>query len=185
MIYVLKTFWHLTEMHILRLLSKSPTAVFCPPFTAKACEECYATPQGERSCIYYHVWNNEREQPHDQWSLVMITLLLTRPHCSRDVSTLFLSENILRILKDREFEETSASVHNVWLSKNIHPLKFTVLNVRIKRLQSSVWKDWGGLKDEADQRRAEMSWRRDERGSGRETEEERKEEVEGRGYKSG
>lgn len=37
----------------------------------------------------------------DQWFYWGITLLLMRPHCSRAVSTLFLSENILMTLKDK------------------------------------------------------------------------------------
>lgn len=53
------------------------------------------------SCDCYRVWTKERNTSA-RGSLSVITLLLTRPHCSRAVSTFFLSENILRILKDRE-----------------------------------------------------------------------------------
>lgn len=41
------------------------------------------------------------DYPCDQWFYWVITLLLMRPHCSRAVSTLFLSENILMTLKDK------------------------------------------------------------------------------------
>lgn len=38
----------------------------------------------------------------------LFTLLLMTPHCSRAISTLFLSENILRMLKDRDPESAAS-----------------------------------------------------------------------------
>lgn len=69
-------------------------------------------PQGERlklrllSCTKQRKAHSVLSSPAVGDCFGPLTLLLTRPHCSRDVSTLFLSENILRMLKDSEFGET-------------------------------------------------------------------------------
>lgn len=43
----------------------------------------------------------------------LFTLLLMTPHCSRAVSTLFLSENILRMLKDRDPESAASRARSL------------------------------------------------------------------------
>lgn len=44
----------------------------------------------------------------------LFTLLMMTPHCSRAISTLFLSENILRMLKDRDPESAASRSLSQW-----------------------------------------------------------------------
>lgn len=99
----------------------------------------------------------------------MITLLLTRPHCSRAVSTLFLSENILRILKHRR-----VWIDHTQCSKSFYPLK-PFINPRLHMEFKPDPKKLGftqvtGTTKRAEARRRERKWKRDSR-------EEKKEEV--------
>lgn len=92
--------------------SGKPTAVWFLRYNTKACKECLTRPQGERlklrllSCTKQRKAHSVLSSPAVGDGFGPFTLLLTRPHCSRDVSTLFLSENILRMLEDSEFGET-------------------------------------------------------------------------------
>lgn len=105
--------WLLIKKHKC-LISNSwkPTAICFLRYNTKACKECLTRPQGERlklqllSCTAQRKAHSVPSSPAVGDCFGPFTLLLTRPHCSRDVSTLFLSENILRMLKDSAFGET-------------------------------------------------------------------------------
>lgn len=88
----------------------------CGRLQRQKCQECSTRPQGERpdvvTLIMYKQW---RAHCTLSWPAAAatdcfgpFTLLLMTPHCSRAISTLFLSENILRMLKDRDSESAAS-----------------------------------------------------------------------------
>lgn len=87
------------------------------------------------------------DYPYDQWFYWVITLLLMRPHCSRAVSTLFLSENILMTLKDKV--------------QNHIQIKCLQWRVQAKRVRN--------LRSDCKHKKNQSHYKRAERESGRET----------------
>lgn len=85
----------------------------CGRLQRQKCKECLTRPQGERPDVTLIMY--KQGKAHCMLSCPgavncpgLFTLLLMTPHCSRAVSTLFLSENILRMLKDRDSESAGS-----------------------------------------------------------------------------
>lgn len=121
-------------------------------------------------------WGDELFQPvvlckrvQYRYMYTEITLLLTRPHCSRAVSTLLLSENILRILKHRRVWIDHTQRSKSFLStETIHqPTSLHGIQARPKK---PGFTRVTGTTKRAEARRRERKWKRDSR-------EEKKEEV--------